>query len=262
MKSIPIYQVDAFSKKVFSGNPAAVCILDNWLSDGVMQAIASENNLSETAFINMNTKPFGIRWFTPECEMGLCGHATLASARVLFDEYMDRDQKEITFSAQRGLLKTIKKSEQIFLDFPADEPMEQDINKGIQKVERKKFIMKCSKPNCRGFLSDDWKCGTCDSITCKKCHTVVEENHVCKKEDIDTFIFHQASAVVLNKLKKKLDILDLQWFNQIENIGNTVSATIPIAISILQNENKFSYSKKYLLMGFGVGLSVAGCIIS
>ena len=127
MKSIPIYQVDAFSKKVFSGNPAAVCILDNWLSDGVMQAIASENNLSETAFINMNTKPFGIRWFTPECEMGLCGHATLASARVLFDEYMDRDQKEITFSAQRGLLKTIKKSEQIFLDFPADKPIEQKI---------------------------------------------------------------------------------------------------------------------------------------
>ena len=133
MKSIPIYQVDAFSKKVFSGNPAAVCILDNWLSDKVMQDIASENNLSETAFININTKPFGIRWFTPECEMGLCGHATLASARVLFDEYLDEDQKEITFSAQRGLLKTIKKSEQIFLDFPADEPIEQEINNVIRE---------------------------------------------------------------------------------------------------------------------------------
>ncbi|MDC3090682.1 PhzF family phenazine biosynthesis protein [Paracoccaceae bacterium] len=133
MKSIPIYQVDAFSKKVFSGNPAAVCILDNWLSDRVMQDIASENNLSETAFINMNTKPFGIRWFTPECEMGLCGHATLASARVLFDEYVDRDQKEITFSAQRGLLKTIKKNEQIFLDFPADKPIEQEINNVIRE---------------------------------------------------------------------------------------------------------------------------------
>ena len=84
----------------------------------------------------------------------------------------------------------------------------------------------------------------------------------CKIKDIDTFIFHQASAVVLNKLKKKLNILDLKWFNQIENIGNTVSATIPIAISILQNEKKFSYSEKYLLMGFGVGLSVAGCILS
>ena len=128
MKPIPIYQVDAFSKKVFSGNPAAVCILDNWLSDRVLQDIASENNLSETAFINMNTQPLGIRWFTPECEMGLCGHATLASARVLFDEYLDKDQKEVIFSAQRGLLKTIKKEEQIFLDFPADIPIEQELN--------------------------------------------------------------------------------------------------------------------------------------
>ena len=99
------------------------------------------------------------------------------------------------------------------------------------------------------------------SLVPEATHELLEKAN-CKKEDIDTFIFHQASAVVLNKLKKKLDILDLQWFNQIENIGNTVSATIPIAISILQNENKFSYSKKYLLMGFGVGLSVAGCIIS
>ncbi|MEC7194312.1 MAG: PhzF family phenazine biosynthesis protein [Pseudomonadota bacterium] len=133
MKSIPIYQVDAFSKKVFSGNPAAVCILDNWLSDSVMQDIASENNLSETAFVNMSTEPLGIRWFTPECEMGLCGHATLASARVLFDEYFDEDQKEITFSAQRGLLKTIKKQGQIFLDFPADKPIEQKINNAVRE---------------------------------------------------------------------------------------------------------------------------------
>ena len=133
MKSIPFYQVDAFSEKVFSGNPAAVCILDEWLTDKAMQSIASENNLSETAFINMNTQPLGIRWFTPECEMGLCGHATLASARVLFDEYLDKDKNEITFSAQRGLLKTIKKQEQIFLDFPADKPMEQKINDVIEE---------------------------------------------------------------------------------------------------------------------------------
>ena len=83
-----------------------------------------------------------------------------------------------------------------------------------------------------------------------------------KMEDIDTFIYHQASAVVLNKLKKKLNIEDMKWFNKIENIGNTVSATIPIAINILQNDNKFLDNKKYLLMGFGVGLSVAGCILS
>ena len=83
-----------------------------------------------------------------------------------------------------------------------------------------------------------------------------------KIDDIDTFIFHQASAVVLNKLKKKLNIEDMKWFNKIENIGNTVSATIPIAINILQNDNKFLDNKRYLLMGFGVGLSVAGCILS
>ena len=81
-------------------------------------------------------------------------------------------------------------------------------------------------------------------------------------EEIDTFIFHQASAVVLNKLQKKLNISDSKWFNRIENLGNTVSATIPIAINILQNESKFSPSNKYLMMGFGVGLSVAGCIVS
>ena len=133
MKSIPIYQVDAFSKNVFSGNPAAVCILNKWLSDKVMQDIASENNLSETAFVNMNTQPLGIRWFTPECEMGLCGHATLASARVLFDEYLAKGKKEITFSAQRGLLKTIKRHEQIFLDFPADKPIEQKITDVIKE---------------------------------------------------------------------------------------------------------------------------------
>ncbi len=83
-----------------------------------------------------------------------------------------------------------------------------------------------------------------------------------KIEDIDYFIFHQASAVVLNKLKKKLQISDSKWVNEIENIGNTVSATIPIAINLLQKKNQFKNNKKYLLMGFGVGLSVAGCIIS
>ena len=83
-----------------------------------------------------------------------------------------------------------------------------------------------------------------------------------KKEDIDYFIFHQASAVVLNKLQKKLQIEDEKWVNKIVNLGNTVSATIPIAINILGKEKKFKTSKKYLLMGFGVGLSVAGCILS
>ncbi len=81
-------------------------------------------------------------------------------------------------------------------------------------------------------------------------------------DDIDYFIFHQASAVVLNKLQKKLNINDRKWINKLESMGNTVSATIPIAINLLEKEKKFKDSKRYLLMGFGVGLSVAGCIIS
>ena len=122
MNSIPIYQVDAFSENLFSGNPAAICVIKEWLSDETMQSIALENNLSETAFVNISLKPFYIRWFTPESEMGLCGHATLASARILFDEYMDKNSSEIIFQANRGRLRAIKKGDLIYLDFPKDFP--------------------------------------------------------------------------------------------------------------------------------------------
>ena len=82
---LPIYQVDAFTSKLFSGNPAAVIPLEKDLSEQVMQSIANENNLSETAFINISQTPYTIRWFTPTTEVNLCGHATLASAKVLFE---------------------------------------------------------------------------------------------------------------------------------------------------------------------------------
>lgn len=79
------YQIDAFATKVFEGNPAAVCPLDKWLDDKILQVIAEENNLSETAFFVPSKKGFYLRWFAPLAEVGLCGHATLASAYVLFD---------------------------------------------------------------------------------------------------------------------------------------------------------------------------------
>ena len=82
---IPLYQVDAFTSEVFSGNPAAVCLLDRWLDDPILQAIAVENNLSDTAFLVPNAEGFDLRWFTPVTEVALCGHATLASAFVLFN---------------------------------------------------------------------------------------------------------------------------------------------------------------------------------
>ena len=82
--NLPIYQVDAFTSKLFSGNPAAVIPLTEELPEQVMQSIADENNLSETAFIDISTEPFKIRWFTPTTEVDLCGHATLASAKIFF----------------------------------------------------------------------------------------------------------------------------------------------------------------------------------
>src|SRR3954452_14621946 len=84
MASLTIYQVDAFTSKLFGGNPAAVCPLDTWLPDETMQKLAAENNLSETAFFVKENEGFKLRWFTPEYEIDLCGHATLASAYVLF----------------------------------------------------------------------------------------------------------------------------------------------------------------------------------
>ena len=122
MHKISLYQVDAFTNKIFKGNPAAVCPLEEWLSDEVMLSIASENNLSETAFVNVDSSPFFIRWFTPITEVDLCGHATLATARILFDEYLPKNISEIIFNSKSGELKAFKKDELIYLDFPKDEP--------------------------------------------------------------------------------------------------------------------------------------------
>ncbi len=134
MISIPIYQVDAFSEKLFSGNPAAICVVREWLPNGTMQSIASENNLSETAFVNISQNPYYIRWFTPESEMGLCGHATLASARILFDEYLKKGTSEIIFQANRGKLRAIKKENLIYLDFPKDTPIPVEIDDKIKEA--------------------------------------------------------------------------------------------------------------------------------
>ena len=118
--SIPFYQVDAFTSKVFSGNPAGVCLLEKPLEDEVMQQIAAENNLAETAFIRIDLKPYQIRWFTPTVEVDLCGHATLASAYVLFNEKNVKDV--IRFQSLRSGELTVTKNEDLLtLDFPSDQ---------------------------------------------------------------------------------------------------------------------------------------------
>ena len=119
-----MYQVDAFTDKLFSGNPAAVVILVSPLQDDVMQSIAAENNLSETAFVSIYESPVSIRWFTPSIEVDLCGHATLASARILFEYYADLAGEEINFDSKSGNLKITKFDRGLCLNFPADYPAE------------------------------------------------------------------------------------------------------------------------------------------
>jgi PhzF family phenazine biosynthesis protein len=116
---IPIYQVDAFASEVFAGNPAAVCVLESWPGDRTLQAIAAENNLSETAFLVRNGNGFDLRWFTPTTEVALCGHATLAAAKVLFDL---RGWKEAAIrfqTRQRGVLTVEKRGDLLEMDFPS-----------------------------------------------------------------------------------------------------------------------------------------------
>ena len=117
---IPIYQVDAFTDNLFSGNPAAVCPLDFWLSDDILQNIATENNLSETAFFKKRDDIFEIRWFTPLAEVELCGHATLASAHVLFNQLKCNGDHLIFESVYSGILEVFKKGEYLTLNLPVD----------------------------------------------------------------------------------------------------------------------------------------------
>lgn len=114
-----LYQIDAFADRLFGGNPAAVCPLDAWLPDEVMQQIAAENNLAETAFYVRTDRGFHIRWFTPTVEVDLCGHATLASAYVAFN--YDRCPGDVVeFASKSGPLKVKREGELLVLDFPAD----------------------------------------------------------------------------------------------------------------------------------------------
>jgi PhzF family phenazine biosynthesis protein len=117
-----IFQVDAFTENVFSGNPAAVVPLDSWLEDELMQQIASENNLSETAFfVPVDDGEFQIRWFTPLTEVDLCGHATLASAHVLFG-HLGFDKAEIRFRSKSGPLSVERRDSMYWLNFPSRPP--------------------------------------------------------------------------------------------------------------------------------------------
>lgn len=130
---IPIYQVDAFSGAVFAGNPAAVCPLEEWLPDETLQAIAAENNLAETAYFVPNGGTFHLRWFTPACEVDLCGHATLASAYVLFHE-LKQPGASVQFQTKSGLLTVRKEGDLLAMDFPSRPPRAMELHAEVVRA--------------------------------------------------------------------------------------------------------------------------------
>ncbi len=115
---LPLYQIDAFTNRLFAGNPAAVCPLDEWPTDPVLQSIAAENNLSETAFFSGRDGTYRLRWFTPAAEIDLCGHATLASAYVIF-RYLEPALSRAEFDTRSGVLAVEKQGDLLAMDFPS-----------------------------------------------------------------------------------------------------------------------------------------------
>lgn len=127
---LSIYQVDSFTSKLFGGNPAAVCPLEHWLADNVMQSIAAENNLAETAFFVKKENYYELRWFTPETEVDLCGHATLATAFVIFN-LLKSETEKIIFRTKSGKLEVTKRDDLLVMNFPSRKPVAAKIPEGL-----------------------------------------------------------------------------------------------------------------------------------
>jgi PhzF family phenazine biosynthesis protein len=147
---IPLFQVDAFTSRVFSGNPAAVCPLEDWLDDARLQAIAAENNLSETAFFVPKCEGYELRWFTPAAEVDLCGHATLAAAHVLFTR-LGHSGDAITFETRRSGRLTVRRRDGLLeMDFPAW---------SLEPAEAPDALVRgLGAPPIEVWASDDWLC--------------------------------------------------------------------------------------------------------
>ncbi|KGD90159.1 isomerase [Achromobacter sp. RTa] len=133
MPQFDLYQVDAFTAAPFGGNPAAVVPLDAWLPDETLQRIAEENNLSETAYFVRKGDVHELRWFTPAVEVDLCGHATLASAYVLFEQLGAREEV-LRFATRSGELRVSRAGDRLAMDFPAKRPEAMDIPPGLLRA--------------------------------------------------------------------------------------------------------------------------------
>jgi len=141
------FQIDAFADTPFEGNPAAVCPLDSWLDERLMQSIAAENNLAETAFFIADGDQYHIRWFTPEMEVELCGHATLASAHVLFNE-LGYESDSISFNSLSGPLVVSRDRDFLKMDFPNEKPEPCEIPDGLVEA------LGCDVDRC--YLNTDY----------------------------------------------------------------------------------------------------------
>jgi predicted PhzF superfamily epimerase YddE/YHI9 len=152
--AIPMFQVDAFTSKPFGGNPAAVCLLETWPDDARLQAIAAENNLSETAYVVPEGQDFRLRWFTPTTEVALCGHATLATAWVLLVHQARGDR--VTFHTLSGPLHVHRTPHGLEMDFPASPPHEASIPHGLVDTlgsPPERFLFVRRAPNAAYYLA-------------------------------------------------------------------------------------------------------------
>ncbi len=131
---LPYFEVAAFTRQPFAGNPAGVCVLDEWLPDALLQSIATENNLAETAFIVARGDVYELRWFTPAVEVDLCGHATLASAHVLFRHLGATSEKLRFHSPRSGELGVAREGDRLVLDFPARSPQRCELTRDFTEA--------------------------------------------------------------------------------------------------------------------------------
>lgn len=183
-----LYQIDAFAKNIFEGNPAGVCPLDEWLDDNIMQKIANENNLSETAFFVNENNRFHIRWFTPSKEVDMCGHATLASAYVIF-EILNYKKDEIIFNSKSGILKVTKDNDKFKMNFPIQE------------------IIKCNTPN------NILKAFETEPIECYKSMDYIlifenEEDILNAKPNLELLKDIDARGIIITSKSEKYDFIN------------------------------------------------------
>ncbi len=152
---LTLYQVDAFAAQIFKGNPAAICPLDEWLPEDTMQQIAMENNLSETAFFVKRPGGYGLRWFTPKMEVDLCGHATLATAHVLF-HHLNYEGSSITFFTHSGDLKVKQKETGLYaMNFPVPRMIKEKAPEPLKRGMSKLSIQECFKADDYMLVTDD-----------------------------------------------------------------------------------------------------------